>query len=549
MAPKGMKKTAVPKARPAPKKAAAKKKAAEAKAAPKKKAAEAKNVADRQPAQDVLERMCSAAQETFSSSEDEGDTPAGRTRLERRESEEQAERAVEGRLGHLPSQSWKMLRNENNESIFDVARDYISRRRPKKVRLSTRFFEGIFRSFGLTDKMVAVLEVPEDEETLDPKLDDALDWLHHKDPTKRTSKPLCRLLEYCGPLNRYEWYGLLTNVLESEQVPKARAMACQLAALKHAQKTQMWVAHRDYWTCFKAHFDQAMKFDWEEQSATGVDADTWVLLNLAIFSMWSSTDDLQKVMACEKDYGSVAESVRAIVKGSETGKSVYKSEWLQASRRLFQNEAGKSLHDLERSDFDEDSVDLWKQDMLNACADLQSIGHNLWQKSSRELQFLNRPIECECEATNDEWEFPFQARIRTIGINNGQLKPLPWEEMLIDFSEGLPGVPRELQLPPVLLAKASAVRAKMLQWATANGETTISGWQEAVAQKEDALKKMDRSIECEVAWLQQQAEELAELRSKEAVLASMPSEERTMSFDMCIAKLQKLMGFQARALQ
>ena len=191
------------------------------------------------------------------------------SRLDRRDSEEGAERAIEHRLSHLPSRSWEMLRNSKGESLRMVVREEVRRKRLKKGRLSTRFWESVYRDFGLKGSLATMLEEPETVEFVDPQLEEALSILLADNPVKRSVKPLERFLEYAPELTRYAWYALLVGVIESEDLPKARAMEAQLCVLKHTQRQGMHLKCPDYWKIFLPIFDQALKYDWESMSADG----------------------------------------------------------------------------------------------------------------------------------------------------------------------------------------------------------------------------------------------------------------------------------------
>ena len=67
------------------------------------------------------------------------ETPSKRTQLNRRDSDEQVERAVQNRLGHLPPSLWETKQNAAGDMIRDLVKKAIKKNSCVNKRLSSRF--------------------------------------------------------------------------------------------------------------------------------------------------------------------------------------------------------------------------------------------------------------------------------------------------------------------------------------------------------------------------------------------------------------------------
>jgi len=122
--------------------------------------------------------------------DDDASAGGKRRRCRRRDSDEIADRSVQGRLGHMPAGIWEGLRNAKGQSIRDVVKQEIGSKRQCKGRLSSKFWTGVFEDFGLSDSLAEQLAAPEGDEPEDEDLVQALAVLHHENPASRRTSQL-----------------------------------------------------------------------------------------------------------------------------------------------------------------------------------------------------------------------------------------------------------------------------------------------------------------------------------------------------------------------
>lgn len=451
-----------------------------------------------------------------------------RRRLGRRDSDEVANRAVVHRLGHLPSSAWEGLRNLQGLSIRDVVKTELGQKKDKKGRLSTKFWVRVFDEFHLTESLADQLGDPPQGEVVDQNLLEAIATLHAENPVQRRTAPLERLLDYCDEMNRTSLYGLLRAVMESPTLPRGSAMKCQLAVLRYAVRTNVAEKHSDYWQVMKPTFDIALQWAWEDLSGRGVSQTAFLSGHGRLLAMFAEQSDLDAISKAGEDVEGVAASVKRVVDSSATGKSIFKGAWLTASRALFKQEVMERLRALEHLDFEESETESFKALMVAGASALQRIGHKIYKRSETTLSFMGRQVIVTLEGVNDEWEFRFAARVRTLALNSGALEPLPWEKVL--FPPGsLEGERSFAKIPEALLRDAKAARSAAMQFLQEKQAVTLHQMMTVLNAKADALRALDRTIECELSLLNYGTESLVHDKLREQVLQCFPSTEKSMT--------------------
>lgn len=465
--------------------------------------------------------------------------PDLRRRCSRRDLDEAADRAVQRRLGHMPSSTWEGLRNKDGHGIRDVVKHEISKHKDSKGRLSTKFWVQVFDEFSLAESLADRLAAPPEGEKVDENLLEALSVLHHENPACRRTTPLERFLDYCPELNRTSLFGLLKSVMESPTLPRGSAMKCQVAVLKYMVRTNAHAKHDDYFQVMRPLLDGSLQWSWEDLSARGVSQGAFLAGHSKLLAMFVDAADVDAIQKAGERVESVATAVKRVVESSSTGRSVFKSAWLAASRALFREEINERLTNLEHNDFLEAEVVSFKQLMVDGAAGLQQIGHKVYRRTEGTVQYLGQSVAVTFESANDEWEFRLAARAKTLAYNSNKLEPLPWESMLLPPGT-LDGVPEFSKLPESLLCDAVAARGAALQFLDEKGATTLHQMIAVINSKAEALRALDRTFECEIGFLNFGAEPMLKTRVYELVLKCLPSEGKAMTIQQSMARINEL---------
>ena len=136
-------------------------------------------------------------------------------------------------------------------------------------------------------------------------------------------------------------------------------------------------------------------------------------------------------------------------------------------------------------------------------------------------EFLTATVELEAESVNDEWKFPFNARVTEAALSNGQLPKLRWEELV--FGDGpIPGASSVAKIPQDLLDRREAAREELAA-GMPTGAPTFEEWVKSGNRRKVELRKLDRNIDLELDWLENHAPKILLQRIHDQVLEKLPS--------------------------
>lgn len=154
-------------------------------------------------------------------------------RLERRDTESQVERVVQGRLGkQFTIEAINGVVNDKGEHVREYIARHIRENRSSAKYLSSRFWTTFFSEFDLQVKVLGDLpEPPDPDEAVDDRWLKALKIAHNDNPSKRTVEPIERLLETMQKPNYTELYGLILSSQEAPTMCRASSVRMRVAIL------------------------------------------------------------------------------------------------------------------------------------------------------------------------------------------------------------------------------------------------------------------------------------------------------------------------------
>jgi len=160
-----------------------------------------------------------------------------RRRLDRRDSDQRMDRACEGKLFE---NDWAQLVGKvspKDETPTDYIKEELRRKKDKNGRLTTAFWIGFRKDFGLVtggdigDK----LDDPP-EEPVDQNLVQMLLTAHSDNPAQDKVSPITSYLEHCPELNQASLYGLFNRIEECPSLPRVVAYKIQVAVLAYLER-------------------------------------------------------------------------------------------------------------------------------------------------------------------------------------------------------------------------------------------------------------------------------------------------------------------------
>jgi hypothetical protein len=267
-------------------------------------------------------------------------------------------------------------------------------------------------------------------------------------------------------------------------------------------------------------FDICVAWTWEDVSSCTKQHTFCRSHGDLLKELWNN-DDFAAVASCEdEDYTAIPHAIKRVIESGETGKTMFRHAWKQVAVALFRTDVSHKLQDLIHNDFTEDEVSSFKDLMRKQASNVEKVLHPAVYKGGAEVEFLGELCkEVLVESVNDEWELRLWAATKSVGINTGAIKKLPWEALI--FTGPIKDLPTVCPIPVSLLNEVAPGRDS-LQDLFADAPLTMAGYKDKVNKRYKKLRKVDRSIELEVAFLMERAEPMLRAKLHHDVLAELP---------------------------
>jgi len=391
--------------------------------------------------------------------------------------------------------------------------------------LQTKFWADVIDAFNLrtatSDKLAPPTEEEFAESPIPPALLQALAVAHSGNPAGNPAGPLERFLQHTPILSRPALYGLLGAIEECVECPRPVASKLQVAVLRYLHRTSEHLTHADYFNTMKTVLCRGLKFVWEDMAGGPATPSSFCGSLFDAISLFHDMDEVDRVNAAGDNVETVADEVQQIVSESCFGFSMYKTSWVKASRVLYIRKIDQMIRQVMDHDFDDAEFQAYEKIMEASAAELHKIGHKRFDKVSSNIVVLSQPTACEVEAV-DESEFRMNGVIKACQINGGYWPMLPWEALC--FEKGrIDGIPVFREIAPRHLRKIKAARDAAAVMAGA-GPHTVSELVKMVAGNAKDLRKLDRSMECDIQWVIQHLEDAVKQKLMAATLKILPEE-------------------------
>ena len=143
------------------------------------------------------------------------------------------------------------------------------------------------------------------------------------------------------------------------------------------------------------------------------------------------------------------------------------------------------------------------------------------------------------QTPTDFVHFKYMSAVVQVSLNSGHLKPLPWEDLMLEIG-WIDGLRKTAAAPAAVLAPIVNVRDACMKLVT-NDPPTFLDWRKTVKQHEKVLLLLEPAFAMDIDYLLNHAEAYANEVFHAKVLACMPTEtfQRTLRQVLCcIAKPQ-----------
>lgn len=452
-------------------------------------------------------------------------TPCKRSST-RRDTDDQIERAIGKRLGHIPQNRWQGAIDEDGVDFWTYIGRSLKKTHAAGGNLGTRFWSDTYSRFALNDSPAADLADPPDEEIVDQHLIEVLAVANNGNPAGNPGAPFERLLEHCARFNRRSLFGMCHATCESPSMSRAVAQRCQVAILKYVARENEAEHNRDYWDVMKDQWAHSVMMLWEELAEGGLRPGLFLATYSECLSLYHDPADIQKIIDAGDDDDEIEKVAPEILKVSNEsciGESMFAEAALKARRFMYIKAINTGLRQLLDHSFLESETTAFKRQALATSQELVKCGIAKYEKVSSRMNLHSETCKVQVEDPDDEWEWRELNLAKSMVVNSGQSPMMPWEALLYDVGYSSE-FPRYTQIPAKLLAKIKPAREAAVDYLGPGPHTLPQMILSMLGHKKD-LKKLDRSFATDLIFLEKHSERLLKEKLVDMVMTALPSAE------------------------
>mgnify|MGYP000450175532 CR=1 FL=1 len=286
-------------------------------------------------------------------------------------------------------------------------------------------------------------------------------------------------------------------------------------------------------------FDEVMGECFEAMFGKGVPALKFLRKYRDCFLLYISEQDYEQFKeSLDKETSPPLEVMKRGLGASSCLAMMFKDVAHQIDYDQYVRNIDKRLVDLEFNGFTKEEVVSFKGIMLRSSADMLQNGHKSFEKKNEAISFLGADVVVTTTSVDDDWEYRYHAKCKSLALNAVALRMLPWESILYSRGE-LPGVAQTVRPEASLLEEYSNVGDVVIN-TLGNGPHTFQEMRRITSSHAKAWMGLDRSFSLEYAFLLVHAEKICTQQVHRAVLDALPSEGQHKGFSHVLLKLQEI---------
>ena len=191
-------------------------------------------------------------------------------KLWRRDSREQAKRAVRLKLGMYPASQLDGNEDEDGNLIEDVVVRELRKMKANKKHLSQGFWKSLIVRHKLSGMTSDSLVQPTVAEGFSRELDAALKLCHEANPARRSCTRLQRYLKYTDTMNSTEVFGVLKASYPSPSLSSSMSRGMLEIVLEWCGRVRADEKYPEYFKVVRCSLDQIMTQMWQRASSDGL---------------------------------------------------------------------------------------------------------------------------------------------------------------------------------------------------------------------------------------------------------------------------------------
>jgi hypothetical protein len=275
-----------------------------------------------------------------------------------------------------------------------------------------------------------------------------------------------------------------------------------------------------YWQVCRPMLEDAVRYVWEELSATGIKREMFYKKYRGALEMIGDAGDLKAAIACGMHYQQASVEIARLVQRGGVFEAMFKAEWLQVSRHEFIKEIELALRHLADHNFVESEYEATVAKLRRMSDDLVTLGHASFDCMKTDIMFLGAVIKTDIQTIWDEWVFRLHAYTTGVALNTEVMEYLPWESLACT-PRHINNVPSVCLLPQHFLDDLLPAREAVFD-ILGPEPGTINDMIRVVQGKRGRITQLTRAFQIDIDFLIYKAKLMGIDRVQRAVLDTLP---------------------------
>ena len=277
------------------------------------------------------------------------------------------------------------------------------------------------------------------------------------------------------------------------------------------------------WDALKLHYGKCLQLEFEDQP------------KLPLLNFCRGYVDELKLFMDGETFDHIVQSIvkdiepsEAVLRNALAGHPSFAVIFAKLATKLnfsqFLKAVATELDTLEFLDFSLDSVNDFNRLMKTNVDNLIKTGYERFKKLNFDITFCNSKLTMRCLGPADIPAFAFESLVRSIAVQRGDVKLLPWEEVLFETGK-IDNVPSTFSVPERFLEKCSNARDTALSYLKDGSydRATLAQIKKELMSHYKDLVQMDRFFVIELSFMNLMASDLIIDKIKAKVIDLLPN--------------------------
>ena len=465
--------------------------------------------------------------------EHEGGASKRRRQLQRRDTEEKVERAIQLHFGHVP----RMIIETKTIQGMTVRERITHDMRSLKTnggRLGAKYWTDLVQEYASSCDPCHALVVKDAGEAVRDALVAALQHSTSTNPAQRTHEPLLNYLSQCNDMNQKEFVGLLRAAHKVSGTGKLSSDQLMVGIMKFIAKNQLAEKFKDEVKSMLQAFDPVLCRHYSSLKKSGVKPSTYLECNMELVCLLLDQADVLAVVGATGGWGKVKSQLARLTQSCQIGMAMFSfSEGVLAASGysdLVDTELAKLSVAIQKK-----NIDKFRKACSAAATQYMQQGKGTKQgKKQMKVQFAGFELDMLATDAQHEWQLKLAGLLKTEALKSKGLQPLIYEEWILGDCLGSGQVVPAEELGENI--KARQLVKEILQDDTI---TTFADMQALISKNANSIMTVDRTFAVELKYLDL-APQALEDAIKKNLMKILPSASQVVSFTQALLRLEAL---------